>query len=137
MVLITGCAKKDLHLEEDLSPRFEKAMVYFERGKYSRAKDEFDYIIMSDPGSKIANDAQYYMAESMFQQKEYDGASTAFDRYVRFSPDHTKIEKSRFRICECAFFSSNKYQREQSKTHSALEQLEMFIEYFPASDLVK
>ena len=134
--LLIGCGKKDVHLEEDLSPRFEKAMGYFDKGKYSRAKDEFDYIIMADPGSKIANESQYYMAESMFQIEEYNEASIAFDRYVRFSPDYTKIEKSRYRICECAINLSNSYQREQSQTHRALEQLQMFIEDFPASDLI-
>jgi outer membrane protein assembly factor BamD len=131
-----GCGKKNVHLEEDLSPRFEKAMGYFDKGKYSRAKDEFDYIIMADPGSKIANESQYYMAESMFQIEEYDKASIAFDRYVRFSPDYSKIEKARYRICDCAINLSNSYQREQSQTHRALEQLQMFIEDFPASDLI-
>jgi len=137
MVLITGCAKKDIHLEEDLSPQFEKAINYFDKGKYARAKDEFDYIIMANPGSKIANESQYYMAESMFLLKEYLEASIAFDRYVRFSPDYTKIEQSRYRICECAINLSNSYQREQSQTHRALEQLQMFIEDFPTSDFVK
>ena len=136
MILLAGCSKKDVHLEEDLSPRFEKAMGYFDKGKYSRAKDEFDYIIMADPGSKISNESQYYMAESMYQIKEYDEASIAFDRYVRFSPDYSKIEKARYRICECAINFSNSYQREQSQTHRALEQIQMFIEDFPASDLM-
>ena len=136
MILLAGCGKKDVHLEEDLSPRFEKAMRHFDKGKYSSAKDEFDYIIMADPGSKIANESQYYMAESMFQIEEYDEASIAFDRYVRFSPDYSKIEKARYRICECAINLSNSYQREQSQTYRALEQLQMFIEDFPASDLI-
>ena len=137
MILLMGCGKKDVHLEEDLSPRFEKAMRYFDKGKYSRAKDEFDYIIMADPGSKIANESQYYMAESMFHMKEYGDASIAFDRYIRFSPDYTKIEKARYQVCECAINLSNSYQREQSQTNRALEQLQMFIEDFPGSDLVE
>ena len=137
MILLTGCGKQGIHLEEDLSPRFEKARGYFDKAKYSRAKDEFDYIIMADPGSKIANESQYYMAESMFQLNEYAEASIAFDRYVRFSPDYAKIEQSRYRICECAINSSNSYQREQSQTHRALEQLQMFIEDFPTSDLAE
>ena len=137
VVFLVCCGKKNVHVEEDLSPRFDKAMEYFDRGKYPRAKDEFDYIIMTDPGSKIANESQYYMAEALFQMEEYSDASISFDRYVRFSPDFTKIEKSRYRICECAILSSNAYQREQSQTHRALEQLQMFIEDFPESDLIR
>ena len=137
MVLLIGCGKKDVHLEEDLSPRFEKAMGYFDKDKFVRAKAEFEYIIMANSGSKIANESQYYMAESMYQIEEYDEASIAFDRYVRFSPDYSKIEKARYRICECAINLSNSYQREQSETHMALEQLQMFIEDFPESDLIE
>ena len=136
VLFLVCCSNKNVNVDEDLSPRFDKAMGYFNKGKYSRAKDEFDYIIMADPGSKIANESQYYMAESMFQIEEYDEASIAFDRYVRFSPDYSKIEKARYRICECAINLSNSYQREQSQTHRALEQLQMFIEDFPASDLI-
>ena len=109
MVLLAGCAKKDVHIEEDLFPQYEKAMQYFNNGKYTRAKDEFDYIIMAESGSKIANESQYYMAESMFQMEEYTEASTLFDRYVRFAPDYSKIEIARYRICECAINSSNEY----------------------------
>ena len=137
IVLLVGCAKKDAYLEEDLSPRFEKAMKLFNKSKYSRAKDEFDYIIMADPGSKIANESQYYMAEAMFQLDEYSEASTIFDRYVRFSSNYSQIEIARYRICECAINSSNPYQRDQSQTSNALEQLQMFIEDFPGSDHIE
>ena len=118
-IFVAGCSKKNVQLEDDLTPRFDKAMDFFERDKFLRAKDEFDYIIITDPGSKIANESQYYKAESMFQMEEYDKASISFDRYVRFSPDYNKIEKARYRICECAIYSSNSYQREQSQTQYA------------------
>ena len=137
LVLLTSCARKDVQIEEDLSIEFEKAMKYFNSDKYSRAKDKFDYIIMADPGSKLANKSLYYLAESMFQIEEYTEASTVYDRYVRFSPDYTKIESARYRICECAINLSNSYQRDQSQTQDALEQLQMYIEDFPGSDRIK
>ena len=59
-IFVAGCGKKNVQLEEDLAPRFDKAMDSFERDKFLRAKDEFDYIILTDPGSKIANESQYY-----------------------------------------------------------------------------
>jgi len=136
-LIVAGCNNANVQLEDNLTPRFDKAMDLFERDKFLRAKDEFDYIIITDPGSIIANKSQYYKAESMFQMEEYDEASISFDRYVRFSPDYEKIEKARYRICECAIYSSNTYQREQSKTQYALEQLQMFIEDFPKSELVR
>ena len=82
-------------------------MKLFDKGKYVRAKDEFEYIIMMDAGSILANESQHYKGESLFQMKEYDNALVTFDRYVRFSNDISKIEKSRYLICECTINLTN------------------------------
>lgn len=132
-LFILGCGGKNIHPEEDLNPQFEKAMQYFDKEKFGRAKDEFDYIIMTDPGSKLASRSQFYKGESLFHIEEYGDASAVFDRFVRFSNDLDKIETARYRICQCAMRSTNTYQRDQSQTHRALDQLQMFIEDFPQS----
>ncbi len=132
-----SCFDKNIVLQDDLSLKFAKALNLFNKSKFSRAKDEFDYIIKLDPGSKYATESQYYMAESLFQLEEYLEASTVFDRYVRFAPDFSKIEIARYRICECAINSSNSFQRDQYQTQYALEQLQMFIEDFPSSKRLK
>ena len=97
--ILLNCAGKKIHLEEELSINFNKALNFFNNGKYVRAKDEFQYIIMTDPGAKIANESQYYKAEALFYMKEYEDSWDAFDQYIRFTNDIEKIEKSRFRIC--------------------------------------
>ena len=135
--IIMNCGSKSVYIEEDLTPKFNKAINFFDKGKYSRARDEFNYIIMTDPGSKLANESQYYMGESLFQMKEYDEAWVTFDRYVRFSNDIAQIEKSRYRICECAINLTNSYQRDQKQTTRALDQLQMFLEDFPQSKWVQ
>ena len=33
LLILIGCANKDIHIEEDLSPQFKKAMKYFDKGK--------------------------------------------------------------------------------------------------------
>ena len=131
-----SCAKENILLEEDLSLEFERAMKYYNKGKYVRAKDKFDNIILFNPGSKLANDAQYYMAESMFQLEEYSESSSAFDRYVRFASSLVNMEKSRYRMCQCAINLSNSFQRDQTQTQSAITQLQIFIEDFPDSDFL-
>ena len=136
-VLLVNCGSKSVTIKDDLTPNFNKAMRFFEKSKYSRAKDEFDYIIMADPGSKLANQSQYYMGESLFQIQEYDEAWVTFDQYVRFSNDIIQIEKARYRICECAIYLTNSYQRDQKQTQRALNQLQMFLEDFPTSDWVQ
>ena len=135
IIFTFGCLHQGANVQEDLTLRFDKAIKYYNKGKFSRAKDEFDYIIMVDSGSKLANDAEYFMAESMFQLEEYLEAANQFERYIRFATsDHVRIEKARYRICECAINASNSYQRDQSKTNIALSKLQLFIEDYPSSD---
>ena len=135
--VIMNCSSNSVYIEEDLTPTFNKALKLFYKGKYLRAKDKFEYIIMTDPGSKLANESQYYKGESLFQIKEYDEAWITFEQYVRFTNNIEKIEISRYRICECAIYSTNSYQRDQRHTKRALEQLQMFLEDFPQSELVQ
>ena len=141
LIIIIGtlfnCAGKKIQFEDELVANYNKALKFFNNGKYVRAKDEFQYIIMTDPGSKIANESQYYKAEALFLMKEYEESWDAFDQYIRFTNDIEKIEKSRFRICECAIASTNFYQRDQKQTIRAVEQLQMFLEDFPNSELIQ
>ena len=134
---LLNCSSKSIHIEEDLTPNFNKAMKFFDKGKYLRASDEFNYIIMTDPGSKLANESQYYKGESLFQMKEYDEAWITFDHYTRSTNDFAKIEKSRYRICACTIHLTNSYQRDQKQTKRALDQLQMFLEDFPQSELAQ
>ncbi len=135
--LLVNCGRKSIHIEEDLTPNFNKAMEFFDRGKYLRASDEFNYIIMTDPGSKLANESQYYKGESLFQMKQYDEAWILFDHYTRSTNNIAKIEKSRYRICECTIYLTNSFQRDQKQTKRALDQLQMFLEDFPQSELTQ
>ena len=137
VLLLTNCANKKITLEEDLTPRFNKAMKYFNKEKFIRAKDEFDYIIMTNPGSQLANESQYYKGEALFQLKEFHEAGITYDHFIRFTNDIRKREKARYRLCECSILSSNSFPRDQKETKRALEQLQMFLEDFPQSELAE
>ena len=63
--ILSGCTGKNVEIKEDLTPKFNKAMKFFNKGKYSRAREDFEYIILMDPGSKLANDSHYYTGESL------------------------------------------------------------------------
>ncbi len=137
IILFTGCAaKNEVDMMDDLGAHFEKGMTWFEKGKYEKARSEFDFIVMNNPGSQMAVEAQYYLAESLFQMEKFIEASVAFEQYIRYSNNLEKIEKSRYRICECAIETSMSYQKDQASTMKALDLLQEFIEDFPMSEFV-
>jgi len=133
LILLVACSHTKTGIDDDLSSRFEKGIAYFNNKQYKKSQQEFDYIVMNNPGSRLAVDAQYYLSESLFNSKKYIEASVAYENYIRYSNDIEKIEASRFRICECAIETSMDYQKDQQSTLNALDRLQEFIEDFPDS----
>ena len=107
LILFLGCSATKISFVEELQQKFNKGQQLYEDGKYTRAKDEFKFVVMNNPGSKMALDAQYLLGESHFKLKEYSEAAAEFDRFARFSQSDDRTELARFRICECAINMSN------------------------------
>lgn len=128
-----ACSRQTDIFEDDLSYRYEQGMEYFDSEKYSKAETEFTLIIQNNPGSSLALEAQYYLAESIYFQDRFAEAEVEFDRYIRFSNDSQRIEKARFRSCECAFMSANEYLFDQGYSAEILDKLQFFIEEYPQS----
>ena len=55
----------------NLRKQFEEGMILFEKGKYYRAQEEFDFVLRRGTYSEFADSAQFYLAESYFLNKEY------------------------------------------------------------------
>ena len=54
-----------------LKTKLDEAKTLFNQGKYSKAKEQFEYIIYNNPGSSVALNAQYYFAESLYMLENY------------------------------------------------------------------
>ncbi len=140
-ILLFSCAPKKAQidfadLQNELNKKFTHGKKLFDKKKYARAKDDFDYIILNDRGSEIGKEARYYQAESLFKLKQYSDAISSYERFLQYSDDEIKNEYCRFRVCECYYNISNKHDRDQSNNDIALETLQMFIDDFSDSDFL-
>lgn len=134
MLFLIGCSGNKSKTDTDIQARYEKGIVYFDKKKYLRAQEEFNYVALSGSHTDYGDDALFYLGESYFLNEEYILARSEFDRLVRrmgFSPF---LEQARWRICECYVKESPKYYHDQTNTDKALEKLQEFIEDFPGSD---
>jgi outer membrane protein assembly factor BamD len=133
LFLFFGCSATKMTFVHELELKFEKGQQFYNAGKYTRAKDELQFVVMNNPGSQMALDAQYLLGESHFELKEYEDAAIEFDRFARFSQSYERTESARFRICECAINMSNSFQKDQTNTLEAIDRLQVFIEDYPSS----
>ena len=130
LVFFLGCAG-NVSIDASLKNKLDKAKALFEDEKYTKARDEFEYIIYNNPGSAVALTAQYYFAESLYMLENYDQASKEYDKFNMLSQNSELIARSKFLICKCLYMLSSKSNKDQSQTEFTIDRIQYFLEEYP------
>ena len=108
-------------------------MTHLENEKYLNAQIDFKNIVIRGTGTDLGDDAQYYLAEAYFRNKEYLLAVSEYEKLTRrmgFSPF---VEDSRFKICEAYRIESPKYYHDQEFSEKSLQRYQEFLDDYPNS----
>ena len=125
-----SCAANE-SLETGLQNKLDKAKDLFNEKKYSKAKEEFEYIIYNNPGSSVALSAQYYFAESLYMREHYNQASKEYDKFNMLSHDSELVARSKFLICKCLYMLSSDSNKDQTQTDFTIDRIQYFLEEYP------
>ncbi len=132
--IIVSCAGKNPVEKLPLEERYKRGQEFLENKKYYNAQQEFQIIVLSGSHTEWGDDAQFYLAESYFKNKEYIIAINEYERLTRKMKYSPYVEKCRWRICEAYVAESPNYYHDQSNTHKALQKLQEFIDEYPDSE---
>ena len=110
-------------------------MGNLEKEKFLQAQSDFKYVVMRGTGSDLGDDAQYYLGEAFFRNKEYLLAVAEYEKLTRRMAFSPFVEDARFKICEAYRIESPKYYLDQEYTEKALERFQEFLDDFPNSNL--
>jgi len=133
-LFIIDCAGNKPIDTMSLEKRFERGQEYLKKNKYHQAQQEFQIIVLSGSHTDLGDDAQFYLAESFFKNKEYLIAISEYERLTRKMKFSPYVEKARWRICEAYVAESPKYYHDQTNTDKALQKLQEFIDEYPNSE---
>jgi len=133
---LSGCSSSKELANLSAEDRFEIGKEKFDKKKYLDAIEDFKYILIQYPGSAIADDAQFYLAECYYNRGEYLLASSEYENLIRNYPSSEYVPMSRYKLGLCYYNLSPKPQLDQTYTYKAIDALQGFIEYHPTSDLV-
>ena len=106
---------------------------YFAKGQYSRAAALLNELIAILKGTDKAEESLYMLGMSYYNQKDYQTAAQTFTQYYNVYPRGTFTELARFHAGKALFLDTPEPRLDQSGTYSAIQQLQMFLEYFPDS----
>lgn len=130
------CSPSKISSNLTVEERFRIAKELFEDKHYLEAKTQFTIILLSSPGSAIADSAQFYLAESHYKLKEYVEAIAEYERLLKNYPNSPLVDDAQYKIGMCYFKRSPNYARDQENTHKAIKEFQRFLEDYPQSELV-
>jgi outer membrane protein assembly factor BamD len=137
LVQLSSCSKYQRLLKStDQAKKLEMAIKYYEKQDYYRALQLFDDVIIVYRGKEQAEKIQYYYAYCYYGQADYIVASYHFKNFAKIYPNSKYAEECLYMSAYCKYLDSPSFTLDQTSTHEALKELQLFINFYPKSQRV-
>ena len=118
----------------DYINKYEAAKSYFGEGQYIKATTLLEELIPILKGTSDAEESLYMLAMAYYNQGDYISASHYFSNYYNTYPKGTFTELARYHSGKALYLDTPEARLDQSSTYKAIQELQMFMEYFPQSE---
>lgn len=118
---------------QDYEYKYEAAKGYFAKGQNSRAATILEELVTVLKGLSNGEESLYMLAMTYYNQGDYVSASHYFNTYYTTYPRGTYTELARFYSGKAMYLDTPEPRLDQSSTYKAINELQMFMEYFPGS----
>ena len=115
--------------DKDGQEAYSKAFALLKEGQYKHSITAFEVFRTSYPGSKYADNAQYWLGEASYVSRDYKRALTEFQQLIAQYPDSTKNSGARLKIGYVYFELKN-----WSAARDALQQV---VTLYPDTSVAK
>lgn len=131
---LTSCGEYNKLLKStDYEYKYEAAKSYFAKGQYNRAATLLNELIAILKGTDKAEESLYMLGMCYYNEPDYQTAAQTFIQYYQVYPRGTYTELSRFHAGKALFLDTPEPRLDQSSTYKAIDELQMFMEYYPQS----
>ena len=136
-LLAASCSEyTKLQKSTDSNLKFEKAKVYYAKGKYLNAATLLESVLPVFRGTEKGEETLHLLAMSYLQNKDYLTAKNYFASYYRNYPKGKYAETCKFYVGFCYYKESPHVKLDQSSTKKSIEEFMMFIELYPESERI-
>lgn len=133
--VLSSCGEYNKVLKStDYEYKYEAAKAYFAKGQNSRAATILEELIPIMKGTSNGEESLYMLAMTYYNQGDFVTASHYFNTYYTTYPRGTYIELARFHSGKALYLDTPEPRLDQSSTYKAIDELQMFLEYFPTSN---
>lgn len=136
IAVLTACSSEDTTTQLSAGDRFALGMEEYNDEDYLSAMDHFRAVTLQYPGSAVADDAQFYLAECRFKREEFLLAAYEYEVLIRTMPTSEYASRARYARALCYYNLAPKPSLDQEYTRQAIDEFQAFIEYSPTDSLV-
>lgn len=134
-VLFSSCGEYNRVLKStDYEYKYSYAKKYFNAKQFSKSATLLEELYPVFRGSAYAEESLYLLAQSYYGQKDYQTAAQYFETYYNTYPKGEYTELARFYSGYGLYLDSPDPRLDQSQTYKALEQMQLYLEFFPQSE---
>ena len=132
--VFTSCGQYNKLLKSaDTDYQYEAAKEYFGSGKFSKASSLLEDLVTVMKGTDRAEESLYMLGMTYYNQTDYQTASHYFTTYYNTYPRGIYTESARYYSGKALFLDTPEPRLDQSGTYKAIQELQLFLEYFPSS----
>ncbi len=138
VVLLASCSSFDkVYKSADVDYKYEAAKEYYLSGNYSKASQLLETMVTMLKGGDKAEESLIMLAMCYYNSEDYETASQYFRLCYSNYPRGEFAEFARFHSGKSLFMDITEPELDQSGTFVAINELQLFLEYFPTSSYRK
>ncbi|PQJ74687.1 outer membrane protein assembly factor BamD [Polaribacter gangjinensis] len=134
-LLLFSCGEYQKVLNKGtVEDQYKMAVKMYESQKFGKAIRLFEKVTPAYRGKPQMERIQFMVAQSNFNEKNYQTAGYYFDRFAKNYPKSSKLEEASFASALSYKLASPEFSKDPTDTNKALEAFQTFINAFPDSD---
>lgn len=134
LLTITSCSKKQTVAPLEAEDEFNRALDYFDTGKFNDAIQACERILFYHPTSEFVDDAQYWLGRSYYEQKDYDQAILEFDYLIKNFTTSRFIEEAYLYKAKAHLMKAPRYEKDPTELENAINMFNNYLTRFPNSE---
>ena len=136
-LLLSSCSDYQKVVKgDDYEEKFLQANRMFDKKNYSKALTLYEQIYQRFPNTDKGQVAYYRIAKSYFEEGDYYMAGYYYNQFSIRYPTSENAEEALFMTAICSVKNSPNPSLDQEETELALNDLQMFVQRYPQSELI-
>ena len=117
----------------DLDYKFERAVAYVDSGQCMGALPILDELAGLTRGTERAREVQWHLARAHYCVRDLYLARYHYKSFAKSFPYDPRAEEASFQSALCSYRLSPQASLDQTETRAAIEELQLFMNRYPAS----